>query len=165
MGGNTTSCLRDTICASSRFNAALHCLQKFGLCSTISSGFSFIVKVVPSCPGCPPVLRVVGSREFFLLLLPISCDGGVELVLLLRPFFKSCICSCKDLFCSCKNCICNRNSATRIFNPLYSTNGMVIVSMRKIFQRRKLISVIRKGRCRKKFHRGGVNNQKRHIFV
>ncbi len=99
--------------------------------------------VAPSCPCRPPVLLSDGSRRLFLLFLTISCDGGTELVRLLRPFVKSRSCYCKDTICRCNfwTCSCNAllcccNSSTCIFSALYSANGVVIVSMNSFLHRK-----------------------------
>ena len=103
MGGKSISCLRDTMRDASVANSSPHCLQYVGRCSTILSGFLLISNVLPSCPFCPPFFRNEASRKLLALLLPISCDGGVELVLLLRPFLSKSISSSKELIFCCSS--------------------------------------------------------------
>ena len=53
--------------------------QRSGTSSMILSGESDAGSVVPACPGCPPGLRPLRTRELFVSLrlgLPRSVDGG-----------------------------------------------------------------------------------------
>lgn len=129
IGGRTTSCFRwynsKTVSA---LNSVPHCLQYLGTCFWISSGFSPIFSEPPLCPIWPPLFLLPFSRKLYLLTLPKSCELGVELVSLLRPFLSNWISICKSFIKDSASDNCCFSPAFSRLRLSYSIRDMVIVS-------------------------------------